>query len=140
MYISRYYRLRRGLDYPKLDSPIMAFIGWARSMAFPADNGTFALLATIADRDPLRRRLTTEAGFHRFHSAVPLIRPWLAAGEPISPIRVMARLENSYRRLAGGDGPVAGRVVLLGDSCMHTNPTAGRGWCPSPSPRPSTLR
>jgi 2-polyprenyl-6-methoxyphenol hydroxylase-like FAD-dependent oxidoreductase len=127
MYISRYYRLRRGLDYPKLDSPIMAFIGWARSMAFPADNGTFALLATIADRDPLRRRLTTEAGFHRFHSAVPLIRPWLAAGEPISPIRVMARLENSYRRLAGGDGPVAGRVVLLGDSCMHTNPTAGRG-------------
>ena len=51
---------------------------------------------------------------HRFHSAVPLIRPWLAAGEPISPIRVMARPENSYRRLADGDGPVAGGVVLLG--------------------------
>jgi 2-polyprenyl-6-methoxyphenol hydroxylase-like FAD-dependent oxidoreductase len=127
MYISRYYRLRPGRDYPRLDSPIMAFIGWARSMAFPADNGTFALLATIAAGDPLRRQLTTEAGFHRFHSAVPVIRPWLAAGEPISPIRVMARLENSYRRLADGDGPVAGGMVLLGDSCMHTNPTAGRG-------------
>ena len=127
MYISRYYRLRPGLDYPQLDSPIMAFIGWARSMAFPADNGTFALLATIAVRDPLRRRLTTEAGFRYFHSAVPLIRPWLDAGEPISPIRVMARLENSYRRLADGDGPVVGGMVLLGDSCLHTNPTAGRG-------------
>ena len=77
--------------------------------------------------DPLRRRLTTEAGFHRFHSAVPVIRPWLAAGEPISPIRVMARLENCYRRLADGDSPVAGGMVLLGDSCMHTNLTAGRG-------------
>jgi FAD dependent oxidoreductase len=54
-------------------------------------------------------------------------RPWLDAGEPISPIRVMARLENSYRRLADGDGPVAGGMVLLGDSCLHTNPTAGRG-------------
>jgi 2-polyprenyl-6-methoxyphenol hydroxylase-like FAD-dependent oxidoreductase len=127
MYISRYYRLRPGHCYPQLDSPIVAFIGWARSMAFLADNGTFALLATIVAGDPLRRRLTTEAGFHRFHSAVPVIRPWLAAGEPISPIRVMARLENSYRRLADGDGPVAGGMVLLGDSCMHTNPTAGRG-------------
>jgi 2-polyprenyl-6-methoxyphenol hydroxylase-like FAD-dependent oxidoreductase len=107
--------------------PILAFIGWARSMAFLGDNGTFALLATIAAGDPLRRRLTTEAGFRRFHSAVPVIRPWLAAGEPISPIRVMARLENSYRRLADGDGPVAGGMVLLGDSCLHTNPTAGRG-------------
>jgi 2-polyprenyl-6-methoxyphenol hydroxylase-like FAD-dependent oxidoreductase len=127
MYISRYYRLRPGHCYPQLDSPVMAFIGWARSMAFLADNGTFALLATIVAGDPLRRRLTTEAGFHRFHSAVPVIRPWLAAGGPISPIRVMARLENSYRRLADGDGPVAGGMVLLGDSCMHTNPTAGRG-------------
>jgi 2-polyprenyl-6-methoxyphenol hydroxylase-like FAD-dependent oxidoreductase len=56
-----------------------------------------------------------------------VIRPWLAAGEPISPIRVMARLQNSHRRLADGDGPVTGGMVLLGDSCMHTNPTAGRG-------------
>lgn len=127
MYISRYYRLRPGLEYPRLDSPVMAFIGWARSMAFPADNGTFALLATIATGDPLRRQLTTEAGLRSFHSAVPLIRPWLAAGEPISPIRVMARLENSCRRLADADGPIAGGIILLGDSCMHTNPTAGRG-------------
>ena len=122
MYISRYYRLRPGHGYPRLDSPIMAFIGWARSMAFLADNGTFALLAMIAAGDPLRRRLTTEAGFHRFHSAVPVIRPWLAAGEPISPIRVMARLENCYRRLADGDGPVAGGMVLLGDSVDTAEP------------------
>ena len=57
MYISRYYRLRPGRGYPRLDSPIMAVFDWARAMAFPADNGTFALLATITAQDPLRRTL-----------------------------------------------------------------------------------
>ena len=63
MYISRYYRLRADRGYPRLESPIMAFIGWARSMAFPADNGTFALLAMIAAGDPLRRLAITRPAF-----------------------------------------------------------------------------
>jgi 2-polyprenyl-6-methoxyphenol hydroxylase-like FAD-dependent oxidoreductase len=96
-------------------------------MAFPADNGTFALLATITAQDPLRRTLCTEDGFGRFHAAVPAIAPWIHAGQPISKLRTMARLENRYRRLVGADGPVVGGLVLLGDSALHTNPTAGRG-------------
>ena len=39
----------------------------------------------------------------------------------------MARMENRYRRLADTDGPIVGGLVLLGDSALHTNPTAGRG-------------
>jgi len=138
MYISRYYRLRAGRDYPKLDTPIMAVFGWARAMAFPADNGTFALLATITAQDPLRRTLCTEDGFGRFHAAVPTIAPWIHAGHPISRLRTMARLENRYRRLVGTDGPIVGGLVLLGDSALHTNPTAGRGVPsvrPGPAPR-----
>lgn len=127
MYISRYYRLRPGRDYPALDTPIMAVLDWARAMAFPADNGTFALLATITAQDPLRRTLCTDDGFARFHAAVPAIAPWLHAGQPLSRLRAMTRLENQYRRLADADGPIAGGVVLLGDSALHTNPTAARG-------------
>jgi 2-polyprenyl-6-methoxyphenol hydroxylase-like FAD-dependent oxidoreductase len=127
VYISRYYRLRPGCDYPRLDSPIMAALDWARAMAFPADNGTFALLATITARDPLRRQLCTEDGIARFHTAVPAIAPWVQAGQPVSKLRTMARLENRYRRLVDGDGPIVGGLVLLGDSALHTNPTAGRG-------------
>ena len=137
MYISRYYRLRPGRDYPRLDTPIMAVLDWARAMAFPADNGTFALLATITAQDPLRRTLCTGDGFSRFHAAVPVIAPWIHAGQPISKLRAMTRLENRYRRLADADGPIAGGLVLLGDSALHTNPTAGRAR-PWPSPRPST--
>jgi 2-polyprenyl-6-methoxyphenol hydroxylase-like FAD-dependent oxidoreductase len=127
MYISRYYRLRPGCGYPKVDSPIMAVLDWARSMAFPADNGTFALLATVTARDPLRRALCTENGFDRFHAAVPAIAPWALAGEPISGLRAMGRLENRYRRLTDSAGPIVGGLVPLGDSALHTNPTAGRG-------------
>ena len=39
----------------------------------------------------------------------------------------MARVDNRYRRLVDGSGPVAGGLLLLGDAAMHTNPTAGRG-------------
>ena len=137
MYISRYYRLRPGRDYPRLDTPVMAVLDWARAMASPADNGTFALLATITAQDPLRRTLCTEEGFGRFHAAVPAMAPWIHAGQPISKLRTMARLENRYRRLAGTDGPIVGGLVLLGDSALHTNPTAGRAR-PLHSPRPST--
>jgi 2-polyprenyl-6-methoxyphenol hydroxylase-like FAD-dependent oxidoreductase len=139
MYISRYYRLRPSRDYPRLDTPIMAVLDWARAMAFPADNGTFALLATIAAQDPLRRTLCTDDGFARFHAAVPAIAPWLHAGQPLSRLRAMGRLENRYRRLADADGPIAGGLVLLGDSALHTNPTAARGtslaFAQSPAPR-----
>jgi 2-polyprenyl-6-methoxyphenol hydroxylase-like FAD-dependent oxidoreductase len=127
MYISRYYRLRPRCVYPQLDSPVIAVLGWARSMAFPADNGTFALLATIAAIDPLRRQLSTERGFEAFHAAVPAIAAWAKAGEPISKPRAMARIANRYRRLADANGPIAGGLVMLGDSALHTNPTAGRG-------------
>ncbi|MBV9093362.1 MAG: hypothetical protein JO132_05730, partial [Streptosporangiaceae bacterium] len=127
MYISRYYRLRPGSGYPVLDTPVMAVFGWARAMAFPADNGTFALLATITDRDPLRRVLCTDDGFGRFHAAVPAIAPWARTGRPITRLRAMGRLENRYRRLVDADGPVAAGMVLVGDSALHTNPTAGRG-------------
>ncbi len=127
LYISRHYRLRTGADYPCRDIPVMANLGWATAMAFPGDRGTFGLLAIVAGVDPLRRELTTEEGFSRFHAAIPLTAPWLDAGEAISDIGTMARVENRYRRLVDDGGPIVTGIVLLGDAAMHTNPTAGRG-------------
>lgn len=127
MYISRYYRLRPGHEFPVADSPIMVPVEWAAALAFPADNGTFALLATIAASDPFRGALSEDAGFSRFHSSIPAIVPWVEAGEPISELRSMARIENRYRRLVDADGPIVGGLALVGDAALHTNPTAGRG-------------
>ena len=127
LYVSRHFRLRPGADYPSLEIPIMANLGWATAMAFPGDRGTFSLLTIVAAIDPLRRALTTEDGFSRFHATTALTAPWLAAGEPISDIRTMARVDNRYRRLVDDAGPIVTGMVLLGDAAMHTNPTAGRG-------------
>jgi 2-polyprenyl-6-methoxyphenol hydroxylase-like FAD-dependent oxidoreductase len=127
LYLSRHYRLRAVADYPSMDMPDISNLGWALSMAFPGDRGTFSLLATVAAIDPLRREITTEASFSRFHAEIPLSAPWLDAGEPISDINTMARIDNRYRRLVDDDGPIVTGIVLLGDAAMHTNPTAGRG-------------
>jgi 2-polyprenyl-6-methoxyphenol hydroxylase-like FAD-dependent oxidoreductase len=127
LYISRHFRLRRGGDFPSLDVPIMARLGWALAMAFPADRQTFCLLAAVAAIDPLRRVLTTPEGFSRFHDSVPLMAPWLNAGEPINETHTMARVDNRYRRLVDEAGPIVEGLLLLGDAAMHTNPTAGRG-------------
>jgi 2-polyprenyl-6-methoxyphenol hydroxylase-like FAD-dependent oxidoreductase len=127
MYISRHYRLHGGVDHPRTDVPIVAGCGWASTLAFPGDRGTFCLVVIISVSDPVRRVLVRDDGFARFLSMMPLTAPWLSAGEPISEIRTMARVENRYRRLVDDDGPIVGGMVLLGDATLHTNPTAGRG-------------
>ncbi len=127
LYISRYYRLKPGADFPSTDVPVLVNLGWATAMAFPADRRTFCLLAIVAGIDPLRREFATNAGFARFHASIPSVASWLRAGRPIADMHTMARVDNRYRRLVDGSGPVAGGLLLLGDAAMHTNPTAGRG-------------
>jgi 2-polyprenyl-6-methoxyphenol hydroxylase-like FAD-dependent oxidoreductase len=127
LYVSRYYRLKAGADYPSRDVPVVANLGWATAMACPADRRTFCLLAVVAAIDPLGKELTTENGFSRFHASTPVLAPWLGSGRPISDIHTMARIDNRYRRLVDDDGPIASGVVLVGDAAMHTDPTAGRG-------------
>src|SRR5262249_32754988 len=127
VYISRYYRLEPGADYPGMDLPILVNLGWATAMAFPADRRTFCLLAVVASIDPLRKELTTDEGFSRFHASIPLTAPWLQSGRPIAGIQTMAGVDNRYRRLVDDAGSVVDGLLLLGDAAMHTNPTAGRG-------------
>jgi 2-polyprenyl-6-methoxyphenol hydroxylase-like FAD-dependent oxidoreductase len=126
-YISRHYRLHRGAEFPRTDVPIMADLGWAAALAFPGDRETFSLLAIVATADPFRRELATADGFSTFHRGIGVTAPWLHAGEPISEIRTMARVENRYRRLVDDAGPIVTGMILLGDAAIHTNPTAGRG-------------
>ncbi len=127
LYLSRHYRLRSAADYPDLAVPIMASLGWATAMAFPGDRGTFCLLAAVAAIDPLRKTLASTEGFSRLHAMIPLMAPWLRAGEPISGVQMMARVDNRYRRLVDDNGPIVSGLLLLGDAAMHTNPTFGRG-------------
>ncbi len=127
-YFTRFYRLRAGADYPSTVVPLRDDLGYLIALAFAADNATFSLTMVCLVNDPLRRALTDPQVFERALGAVPLTRPWLEIGEPISAVHPMARIENRWRRLIDSAGaPLVGNFVLVGDSAMHTNPTFGRG-------------
>jgi len=127
-YHTRFYRLRDGRGFPETDIPIIVSLDYATVMAFPGDNGTFSLSSSVSVEDPLRLKLRDPDRFDRFLDAVPTTAPWIEAGEPISDVHPMARIENRWRQLVDGDGRVVvGAMVLVGDSSMHTNPTFGRG-------------
>jgi flavin-dependent dehydrogenase len=127
-YLTRFYRLRDGADYPSTAVPLRDDLGYLFALAFPGDNATFSVsLACFVD-DPLRRAVADPNGFERALGIIPLTRPWLDVGEPISAVHPMARIENRWRRLVDANGtPLVGNLILVGDSSIHTNPTFGRG-------------
>jgi len=127
-YYSRFYRLRPGCEFPRTDVPIMTAADYTTVMAFPADNRTFTLTATLATVDPLRKALRDPERLDRSFAAFPITAPFIEVAEPISDVYTMARIENRWRRLVDVDGrALVGGFLLVGDSSLHTNPTFGRG-------------
>ena len=126
-YLTRYYRVRPGCRTPPSVLPASIALDYATVFALGADNDTFSLTITLSVDDPHRRALTRPDRFDAFLHAVPHSAPWIQAGEPITDISTMSRIENRRRRLITNAGPIAGGVVAIGDAALHTNPTLGRG-------------
>ena len=126
-YLTRYYRVRAGCEAPIMRVPGATALDYATVLAFAGDNDTFSLTIALSVRDPYRSALRDPVVHQRFLEAVPLTAPWIAVGDPITHISMMARIENRRRRLVDDDGPVIGGVVAVGDAALHTNPTLGRG-------------
>ena len=126
-YLTRYYRVRSGCATPPSRIPASIALDYASVFALGADNDTFSLTVTLSVDDPYRTALRQPDHFDAFLNAVPHSAPWIRAGEPISDISTMSRIENRRRRLTTDDGPIVGGIVAIGDAALHTNPTLGRG-------------
>ena len=127
-YFSRFYRLRPGKEFPTTETPIQSRLDFVTALAFPGDNRTFSLALAVAADDPCRRGLRQPTVFDRVLDAFDVTAPWLDAGDPITDVHTMARIENRWQRLIGESGaPLVGGLILIGDSSLHTNPTFGRG-------------
>jgi 2-polyprenyl-6-methoxyphenol hydroxylase-like FAD-dependent oxidoreductase len=127
-YYTRFYRLRDSTEFPTMRVPIGARLSYLTALVAPCDNRTFSLTIACFVEDPYRRALADPGAFERVLLSLPPTRPWVQAGEAISPVHAMARIENRWQRLVETDGaPLVGGVVLVGDSSMHTNPTFARG-------------
>ncbi|WP_018680546.1 FAD-dependent oxidoreductase [Actinokineospora enzanensis] len=127
VYLTRHYRLLPGQEIPALDRPLATSLGYAATLAFPADSRTFSLSVTLSTEDPMRHALRNPEVWDRFVDAVPHTARWAVRGVPEGPVHMMSRIENRRQRLAGPDGPAVVGLVLLGDAALQTNPTYGRG-------------
>ena len=126
-YIAQEFALNPGCSFPSLRAPIVHELDYATVLAFPGDNGRFHLSTTISAKDPLRRRLLEPRIYARFLASVEPVRKWLEVASPVSAPLPMAGLENRRRSLAGPGGPIVTGFAYVGDACVQTNPTFGRG-------------
>jgi 2-polyprenyl-6-methoxyphenol hydroxylase-like FAD-dependent oxidoreductase len=128
VYLSRFYRLREGLDAPEQEGPIGGDLGYLKYAVFLGDNRTFSItFGTDKGESVMRPRLLHGELFDAAAAHLPATRPWVERAEPITEVEVMARLVNRRQRFVVDGAPVASGVVALGDAAIHTNPLYGRG-------------
>ncbi|NUT32724.1 MAG: NAD(P)-binding protein [Hamadaea sp.] len=125
MYACRWYRA--GVDLP-MELPKGSAVPFAQGIVFPGDGRVFALAVCVPVTDPTRGALRDEDVFEAVVGSFPTCAAWRALGaEPISPVHVMAGLDNRWTAYADEDGPIATGIAGVGDSVTHTNPTLGQG-------------
>jgi 2-polyprenyl-6-methoxyphenol hydroxylase-like FAD-dependent oxidoreductase len=126
-YLTRWYRLREGQDFPDIVPPASVRLPYMSVLACPADRGWFSITLGLSEKEPLRRELRNGDRFDRVVREVPVsalfVERATAASEPLP----FGNIANQRRSLVDAQGPLARGYVLIGDSSMHTNPTLGRG-------------
>ncbi|MBA3780250.1 MAG: hypothetical protein H0X12_00105 [Nocardioides sp.] len=126
-YVAQEFALDPGRSFPSLRAPVVHELDYATVLAFPGDNGRLHLSTTIAAKDPLRTRLLDRRVYLRFLASVGPVQEWLDVATAVGDPMPMAGLENRHRSLAGERGPVVTGFAHVGDACVQTNPTFGRG-------------
>ena len=131
VYLSRFYRLRDGVEAPPADGPIGGDLGYLKYAIFPGDNRTFSITFAVRTHDDeLRKALLDPDTFEAAARALVATAPWMKPGlaDPITEVHVMAGLLN---RLATFDDDAGMPRVLglhaVGDAHTCTNPLYGRG-------------
>jgi 2-polyprenyl-6-methoxyphenol hydroxylase-like FAD-dependent oxidoreductase len=126
-YLTRWYRLRQGQDFPDIVPPASIRLPYMSVLACPADRGWLSITLGLSEKEPLRRALRDGDRFDRVVREVPVAALFVeratAATEPLP----FGNIANQRRSLVDEKGPLARGYVLIGDSSMHTNPTLGRG-------------
>jgi 2-polyprenyl-6-methoxyphenol hydroxylase-like FAD-dependent oxidoreductase len=130
VYLSRFYRLDEGQEYPPRSGPAGGDLGYVKYGIFVGDNRTFSLtLAVPTADDELRRQLADPDNFEEAGRRLNVVAPYLdGRATPLSEdIHVMAGLINRWREHVIDGEPLAIGVIPIGDAALCTNPLQGRG-------------
>ncbi len=129
LYLSRFYRLRPGVEPPPAGGPIGDDLVYCKYGVFQGDNDAISVTFAIPSDDRELRALLRAEAFDTAASAMPATAPWVEAdvATPVSKVAVMGKLTNVRRRMVVGGMPPALGVLPVGDAATHTNPLYGRG-------------
>ena len=125
IYYTRYFRSRNGAR-PEFKAPLLTGLGTFSVLTLPCDNEMWSVTLFISAGDRPLKRLRLADPWTALVAACPRHAQWLD-GEPIGGVLAMSGLVDRHRRFSVGGRPVATGIAAVGDACVCTNPTNGRG-------------
>ena len=125
VYYGRHFRSADGSIPPAFGGLVQPY-GSVSVLTLPADNGTWGVGVVTSSKDAALRGLTEIDCWEKVVRAYPLVAHWIDA-EPITDVKVMAKIEDRQRNYVVDGAPVATGVIPLADAWACTNPSLGRG-------------
>jgi 2-polyprenyl-6-methoxyphenol hydroxylase-like FAD-dependent oxidoreductase len=123
VYFTRYFS---GHQRPCRIGRTLTTMGLFSVLTLDGDNDTWSITLFTSSKNRAMRALRDTDTFHRVVAACPQQAHWLA-GEPISPVHLLAGILDRYRRFVVAGQPVITGFAAVGDAWACTNPSAGRG-------------
>jgi 2-polyprenyl-6-methoxyphenol hydroxylase-like FAD-dependent oxidoreductase len=125
VYYGRHFRSADGSIPPAFGGPVQPY-GSITVITLAADRGTWGVGVVTSSKDAALRGLSETESWEKVMHAFPLVAHWIDA-EPITDVKVMAKIEDRRRTYVIDGMPVATGVVPLADAWACTNPSLGRG-------------
>jgi 2-polyprenyl-6-methoxyphenol hydroxylase-like FAD-dependent oxidoreductase len=125
VYYGRHYRSADGSIPPAFGGLLQPY-GSISILTLPADNGTWGVGVIASSKDAALRSLMDIDCWEKVVRSYPMVAHWIDA-EPITDIKLMAKIEDRQRTYVVDGVPVATGVVPLADAWACTNPSLGRG-------------
>ena len=125
VYYGRHFRSADGSIPPAFGGLLQPY-GSVSVLTLPADNGTWGVGVITSSKDAALRGMTEIGRWEKVVSAFPLVAHWIDA-EPITDVKLMAKIEDRQRKYVVDGAPVTTGVVALADAWACTNPSLGRG-------------
>ena len=125
IYYGRHFRSADGSIPPAFGGPVQHY-GSITVLTLPADSGTWGVGLVTSSNDAALRGLKDVEAWEKVMQAFPFVAHWIDA-EPITDVKVMAKIEDRRRTYVIDGTPVATGVIPLADAWACTNPSLGRG-------------
>ncbi len=125
VYYGRHFRSADG-SIPPAFGGLLQHYGSVSVLTLPADNGTWGVGVITSSKDSALRGMLDVDCWERVVRSYPFVAHWIDA-EPITDVKLMAKIEDRQRTYVVDGLPVATGIVPLGDAWACTNPSLGRG-------------